>query len=174
MIPVACHKLAGRGLHKTQKAQADRVMAHPFSPERLMLLHLEFVTCIAVQLGCRPAGRGGGKAGTRRGQGWERDSPRQLAAMKSAGMHSLSLGDCCLQGLKSLQPCIQAWLGRCADAADALAVKPLNQEAAPEGVARCDPEDKLGLTVVFPEDQSLVLWLDKALPQVGVSAGPAD
>lgn len=70
-----------------------------------------------------------------------------------------------VQGLKSLQPRIEAWLGRSADASDALAV---SQQAASGvgGVARWEPDSKLGLTVPFPEDQSLVVWLDKTLPQV--------
>ncbi|KAL3135934.1 hypothetical protein ABBQ32_006979 [Trebouxia sp. C0010 RCD-2024] len=70
-----------------------------------------------------------------------------------------------MQGLKSLQPRIEAWLGRSADASDALAV---SQQAASGvgGVARWEPDSKLGLTVPFPEDQSLVVWLDKTLPQV--------
>lgn len=80
-----------------------------------------------------------------------------------------------MQGLKSLQPRIEAWLGRSADAADALAV---NQQAGAGvggggkggggGVARWDPDNKLGLTVPFPEDHSLVIWLDKVLPQVRI------
>lgn len=71
-----------------------------------------------------------------------------------------------LQGLKRLQPRIQAWLGRSAGAADALAVKPVEQ-ADSSGRAACwDPADKLGLDVPFPEDQRLVIWLDKTLPQV--------
>lgn len=72
----------------------------------------------------------------------------------------------CVQGLKSLQPRVQAWLGRCADTADALAVQALEQQAASGGAARWDPDNILGLTVAFPEDQSLVVWLDKALPLV--------
>ena len=75
-----------------------------------------------------------------------------------------------MQGLKSLQPRIQAWLGRCGDTADALAVEPLEQQAACGGTARWDTDNKLGLTVPFPEDQSLVVWLDKTLPKVTLSS----
>ena len=75
-----------------------------------------------------------------------------------------------MQGLKSLQPRIQAWLGRCADTADALAVEPLERQAACGATARWDPDNKLGLTVPFPEDHSLVVWLDKTLPKVTLSS----
>lgn len=73
------------------------------------------------------------------------------------------------QGLRSLQPRIQAWLGRAAAAADALVVHAITSQDAPHAnreVARWDPDNKLGLTVPFPGDTSLVVWLDKTLPQV--------
>ncbi len=73
------------------------------------------------------------------------------------------------QGLRSLQPRIQAWLGRAAAAADALVVHAVTSQAAPDAhreLARWDPDNKLGLTMPFPGDTSLVVWLDKALPQV--------
>lgn len=73
------------------------------------------------------------------------------------------------QGLRSLQPRIQAWLGRAAAAADALMVQAVTSQAAPGAnreVAQWDPDNKLALTVPFPEDTSLVVWLDKTLPQV--------
>ena len=83
--------------------------------------------------------------------------------IKRHSWSSLSFVD--VQGLRSVQPRIEAWLGLSADASDALAV---SQQAASGvgGVARWHPDSKLGLTVPFPEDQSLVVWLDKTLPQV--------
>lgn len=79
-----------------------------------------------------------------------------------------------VQGLRVTQPRIQAWLGRAAGAADALVVRPLLSTAqaadatapAQQTMARWDPEDKLGLAVPFPEDQTLTVGLDKTLPMV--------
>lgn len=79
-----------------------------------------------------------------------------------------------LQGLKVLQPRIQAWLGRAAGAADALVTRPVSfglqtaDAAQPEQqtMARWDADNKLGLAVPFPEEQTLTVWLDKTLPQV--------
>ena len=63
---------------------------------------------------------------------------------------------------------MQAWLGRTAAAADALVVQAPDSQALPaaSGVAHWDPDNKLGLTVAFPGDDTLVVWLDKTLPQV--------
>ncbi len=74
-----------------------------------------------------------------------------------------------VQGLRAIQPRIQAWLGRAAGAADALVVQAIDSQAKPAVPgerARWDSDNKLGIAVPFPEDHSLVLWLDKTLPQV--------
>ena len=79
-----------------------------------------------------------------------------------------------IQGLKVLQPRIQAWLGRAAGSADALVTRPLTSggqvldAAMPDRttMARWDPDNKLSLAVPFPEEQTLTVWLDKTLPQV--------
>lgn len=79
-----------------------------------------------------------------------------------------------LQGLQVLQPRIQAWLGRAAGAADALVMRPLSSGGQADDISqpkqqtmlRWDPDNKLGLAVPFPEEQTLTVWLDKTLPQV--------
>ena len=85
-----------------------------------------------------------------------------------------------IQGLKVLQPRIQAWLGRAAGSADALVMRPLTSGGQapdaempdPSTMARWDPDNKLSLAVPFPEDQILTVWLDKTLPQVIAADDP--
>lgn len=81
-----------------------------------------------------------------------------------------------MQGLRALQPRIQAWLGRMGGAAEVLVSPPAGvqqavPQAAPDIVARWDPEDKLGISVPFPGDQEATLWLDCVLPRVSICLG---
>eukprot|EP00891_Asterochloris_glomerata_P007060 jgi/Astpho2/7060/Aster-x0303 len=80
-----------------------------------------------------------------------------------------------MQGLCALQPRIQAWLGRMGGAAEVLVSPPAGLQqavphAAPDIVARWDPEDKLGISVPFPGDQEATLWLDCVLPRAAYLA----
>ncbi|KAK9826371.1 hypothetical protein WJX81_003941, partial [Elliptochloris bilobata] len=68
-----------------------------------------------------------------------------------------------VQGLATLQPKLQAWLGRMGSAADALVVA-----STPAGAVRWDLEDKVGLQVAFGQGagKQPLVWLDLMLPQV--------
>ena len=99
----------------------------------------------------------------------------QSAAQAATQM--LTVPGCAVQGLRALQPRIQAWLGRMGGAAEVLAAPPAvaqqaTGQAAPDTVARWDSEDKLGISVPFPGDQEATLWLDSVLPRVSIQHCP--
>ena len=97
-----------------------------------------------------------------------------LGAAQAGAQVSTALGFS-LQGLRALQPRIQAWLGRMGGAAEVLAspsavVQQAMAQGAPDIVARWDSEDKLGISVPFPGDQEATLWLDSMLPRVSTQS----